>query len=233
MFRNRDVTALLAASLEGSVPTEAALRNMVREVNRRDIWEEPLDRLTYVVFDTETTGFDWRTDALIEVGAVRVEGRKVCEERFFSSLVALEPGRRLPDPIRDMTGLTEEDLRLAPDIREVLSGFIAFCADAVLVAHHAQHDVNFLNVSLSKWYGVQLPFRIVDTAQVARKLWPGCEAVTLDDLVARMDISPLDRHRALNDALLTARIWSGLMDLCIQKGLTHWGEFFTWLRSNT
>lgn len=230
LLRNRDVTALLAASREGSAPVEAALRDMVREINRRDIWEEPLDRLTYVVFDTETTGFDFRNDALIEIGAVRVEGAEVREEQTFSSLIALEPGRRLPEPVRRITGLTEEALQGAPGVGEVLSKFMTFCADSVLVAHHAQHDVNFINVSLEKLYGVRLPRRVVDTAQVARKLWPEMGAATLDCLIERMDIPALERHRALNDALLTARLWTVLMKVLLRKGLERWGEFFTWLR---
>ncbi|MDI3256516.1 MAG: exonuclease domain-containing protein [Kyrpidia sp.] len=232
LLKNRDVTALLAASTEGSAPAEAALRSMVREINRRDIWEESLDRLKYVVFDTETTGFDWRSDALIEIGAVHVEGREVNEERSFSSLIALEPGRSLPEPVRRITGLTEEELRGAPNVGEVLSKFMVFCGDGVLVAHHAQHDVNFLNVSLSKLYGIQLPLRVVDTARVARKLWPDSGEATLDYLIERMDIPPLNRHRALNDALLTARIWSVFLGVCMRKGITRWGEFFTWLKSD-
>lgn len=232
LLKNRDVTALLAASAEGSVATEAALRQMVREINRRDIWEEPLDRLTYVVFDTETTGFDWRTDALIEIGAVRVENGQVREDQTFSSLIALEPGRRVPEVVRRITGLSEQELWRAPKVQDVLSRFMAFSSDAVLVAHHAGHDVNFLNVPLNQFYGIELPRRVVDTAQVARRLWPDTGEATLDYLIERMAIPPLTRHRALNDALLTARIWSVFLTLFTRKGLTRWGDFFTWMKTD-
>ena len=95
----------------------------------------------YVAFDLETTGLSSQHDEIIEIGAVILkEGREV--DRFQSFV---DPGRLLTQKIVDLTGITDEMLKGAPGIGEVLPRFLAFCGDRPLVAHNADFDVGFVS----------------------------------------------------------------------------------------
>ena len=98
----------------------------------------------YVAFDLETTGLSSQHDEeIIEIGAVILkEGREV--DRFQSFV---DPGRLLTQKIVDLTGITDEMLRGAPDIGEILPRFLAFCGDRPLVAHNADFDVGFVSAA--------------------------------------------------------------------------------------
>ena len=104
------------------------------------------DRL--VLFDTETTGLDFRRDEIIEFAAVVVENRSgvptVVQE--YDELVALTPGTFVPLPIEQLTGISTQDLRerglpkarVAQDITQMLRG------NTLLLAYNAQFDLLFL-----------------------------------------------------------------------------------------
>ena len=97
----------------------------------------------YVAFDLETTGLSSQHDEIIEIGAVILKaGREV--DRFQSFV---DPGRLLTQKIVDLTGITDEMLRGAPDIGEILPRFLAFCGDRPLIAHNADFDVGFVSAA--------------------------------------------------------------------------------------
>ncbi|HHH82498.1 MAG TPA: 3'-5' exonuclease, partial [Chloroflexi bacterium] len=78
-----------------------------------------------IAFDLETTGLDPARDAVIEIGAVRFRGDRV--EAEWSTLI--NPGRPLPNPIIELTGINDEMLAQAPRITEVLDDLHAFVGD--------------------------------------------------------------------------------------------------------
>ena len=56
-----------------------------------ELWNE-FDRL--VVFDTETTGIEFGTDRIIEIGAAALENGE--EQGSFNALIRLPAGQTLP-----------------------------------------------------------------------------------------------------------------------------------------
>jgi DNA polymerase-3 subunit epsilon len=100
-----------------------------------------------VVLDTETTGFDFATDRVVEVGCVElVHGAPT--GRTFHAYV--NPRRSVPQAAVDVHGLTDAFLADKPPFTTIAPDLLAFLAGADLVAHNASFDVGMLNVEL-RW----------------------------------------------------------------------------------
>ena len=94
----------------------------------------------FVAFDLETTGLSSVTDRIIEIGAVILKnGQEVDRFQTF-----VDPERPLERKIVDLTGITDEMLKGAPKIEEVLPKFLEFVGDRVLVAHNSDFDTGFI-----------------------------------------------------------------------------------------
>src|SRR5215831_6826567 len=122
--------------------------------------------LTFVVLDLETTGGAPDGNGITEVGAVKVRGGEVLGE--FGTLV--NPGSPIPPFITVLTGISEAMVLPAPRIEEALPALLEFLGDAVFVAHNAPFDTGFLKAAC-QLHGHRWPSpRVVDTAQLARRL---------------------------------------------------------------
>jgi DNA polymerase-3 subunit epsilon/ATP-dependent DNA helicase DinG len=93
-----------------------------------------------VALDIETTGLDWQTDAIIEIGAVRFNGRRI--EAEWSTLI--NPGRRIPPFISQLTGITDQMVLESPPIRSVLADLREFVGDAPILGQNVGFDLSFL-----------------------------------------------------------------------------------------
>ncbi len=96
---------------------------------------------SYVCIDLETTGLDPRRDKIIEIGVVRIErGETVGEWETF-----VNPGRKLPERIVELTGIHDGDLSGAKPIGEVLPELLGFLGEDVLLGHGILFDFSFLD----------------------------------------------------------------------------------------
>ena len=93
-----------------------------------------------VALDIETTGLESQTDAIIEIGAVRFKSRRV--EGEWSSLI--NPGRRIPPFITQLTGISDQMVSESPPIRSVLADLTDFVGDAPILGHNVGFDLSFL-----------------------------------------------------------------------------------------
>src|SRR3954466_1448331 len=107
----------------------------------------PLSAVTFVVLDLETTGGPPDSDAITEIGAVKVRGGEVIGE--FATLV--DPGRGIPPEIVSITGITNAMVYQAPRLDTVLPAFLEFAAGAVLVAHNSGFDVGFIKAACGRY----------------------------------------------------------------------------------
>ncbi len=180
-----------------------------------------LDDTAFVVVDLETTGgTPARGHGIIEIGALRVHGGRVVE--CFDELV--QPGRRLPSFITQLTGITEAMLADRPRIEAVLPRFIAFAAGAVLIAHNAAFDLGFLNAGRLALCGEVFEQPHCCTLRLARRLLPRLRRRSLDALAGHFGIALVDRHRALGDARITVEVFFQLIELLRRHGVLHLGE---------
>jgi DNA polymerase-3 subunit epsilon len=174
-----------------------------------------LEEAELVVFDLETTGLSAARSRICEVGAVRVRALEPIDS--FQSLV--NPGVALPEPVARLTGLREQELRRAPSVASVLSRFLNFAGDELLVAHNARFDHRFLERQLLILHGRRLSEPPLCTAALARRLLEGrLRRVSLASLANFFGVPTRPCHRALPDAEATAQVLVHLIGLAQERG---------------
>lgn len=155
----------------------------------------------YVVVDIETTGGQSQWNRVTEIGAVKLKGNRIVGE--WSSLI--NPGRRIPKNIVQLTGITDEMVADAPPFAEIADEFRSFVGNAVFAAHRAAFDYGFLRAEFER---LERDFRCptLCTVVAARRHFPGLASYGLANLCREFDISLASHHRALCDARATAEI---------------------------
>jgi DNA polymerase III subunit epsilon len=183
----------------------------------------PLDDVSFVVVDLETTGGSPVDDAITEIGAVRFEG----VERVASFQSLVDPERPIPPAITHLTGISDRSVAGAPTLATVLPSFLEFARGAVIVAHNASFDVGFLNANLLRLDYPTLPAPAVCTAKLARRLiWPEVPNVRLRTLAGYFRTRVQPTHRALQDAEATGEVLQGLLDVGHHLGIHTLGELY-------
>lgn len=167
----------------------------------------------YVVFDIETTGFDPHGDRIIEIGAVKLDGIKVIDR--FSAFI--NPQMKIPDKIVELTGITDEMVKDAPFIDEVIVKFKEFAGSATVVAHNAGFDVGFVKQKLAH-IGMSFDNSVIDTLHWSRNILKQQKRHNLKELCKYFQISLENHHRAVDDAEATAEIFKKFIGLVINKG---------------
>lgn len=173
---------------------------------------------TYVVFDVETTGLSAVYHKIIELAAVKVKNGEIIE-RFESFANPHEP---LSAQTIELTGITDDMLKDAPEIEEVLTRFKDFIRDHTLVAHNASFDIGFLNVGFKKLGFGEVKNPIIDTLELARFLYPELKNHRLNTLCKQFNIELLQHHRAIYDAEATGYLLWKLINDVTERGIkTH------------
>ncbi|MDD5949599.1 MAG: exonuclease domain-containing protein, partial [Lachnospiraceae bacterium] len=169
---------------------------------------------TYVVFDLETTGFSAHKDRIIEIGAVKVQDGK--EVEYFSEFV--NPQRPIPFEIENLTHISDNMVKDAPVIEDILPKFMKFCKDAVLVAHNAEFDVSFIEANCER-LGIETDFTVIDTVELAHILLPELGRFKLDTVAKHLKINLANHHRAVDDAGATAKIFLRFVEMLEKKNI--------------
>jgi DNA polymerase III subunit epsilon len=160
-----------------------------------------------IVFDTETTGLDpYQGDRLVEIGCVEIINGFPTGQIFHRYL---NPERDMPEGAFKVHGLSIEFLKDKPLFADVCDDFLAFVADAPLIAHNAMFDLGFINAELDRCKRAALQReRLIDTLMLARRRYPAGPN-KLDDLCGRfnIDLSRRTKHGALLDAELLAEVY--------------------------
>lgn len=189
----------------------------------RDQRSSALRSLTYVVFDTETTGLDPERDEIVQIGAVRVVNGRIVQGERYDTLV--NPGRPIPKGSTKVHGISDDMVATAPSVAEAVAGFHAFARDAILVAHNAPFDLAFLRrASREHDYAFEHP--VLDTVLLSAVLFGGSAVHTLDALAERLDVDIAGnvRHTAIGDALATAQVFVGCVAMLEGRGFDTFGS---------
>jgi DNA polymerase III subunit epsilon len=194
--------------------------------------ETAVTDVRYVVVDTELTGLNEKKDSIVSVGAVRMTGGSIGLGSAFSRLVS--PGSGLSPASIMIHEITPSDVVLKPNIDTVLTEFMEFCGDAVLVGHFISIDLAFINRELKRMRGAPLANAAVDTYSLyewlrKRPAAPGCPSPPNDsrklyDLAKCFGIEVSGAHKALMDAFMTAQLFQRLLPLLARAGVGSAGE---------
>jgi ATP-dependent DNA helicase DinG len=157
-----------------------------------------------VALDLETTGLDPQTDAIIEIGAVRFNGRR--KEGEWSTLV--NPRRPIPAFITQLTGITNEMVMHAPSLAEVLPQLEGFVGRDPVLGHNVQFDLSFVQKQ-----GIFEFNQAVDTFDLASVMLPQASRYSLDALEQQLGLMLPATHRALDDARATHGVYVELTKL--------------------
>ncbi len=176
-----------------------------------------LSDVTFCVVDLETTGTRADSDAITEIGAVKVRGGEVLGT--FQTLV--NPGRPIPPQITLITSLTDAVVSSAPRIEAVLPSFASFVEGTVVVAHNARFDIGFLRAAYERAGREEFRPPVLDTLAIARRLVrdevPNCRLGTLAE---RFGFASQPSHRALDDARATCELLHLLIERAAAWGVT-------------
>ncbi|NQN84124.1 bifunctional DnaQ family exonuclease/ATP-dependent helicase [Streptococcus suis] len=154
----------------------------------------------YAVVDLEATGTG--ADAkIIQIGIVLVENGEIID----SYATDINPYELLDDHIKNLTGITDQQLSQAPDFGQVASTIYDMIGDAIFVAHNVKFDANLLAEALF-FEGYELLTPRVDTVELSQLFFPTFEKYSLGNLAEHLELGLDQAHTAISDAMATARL---------------------------
>ena len=163
-----------------------------------------------IVVDTETTGLEAQQGhKIVEIGCVELQRSVPTGNEFHRYL---NPERDIPESAREIHGIDEDFVKTMPRFGDIALDLLDFFGDAILVMHNAPFDLGFLNAELEHCARPPLANSVCDTLVLAQDRFRG-ERVGLDALCRRyrIDLSERERHGALIDARLLAKVY---LELC-------------------
>lgn len=188
----------------------------------------------YTVIDIETTGYDYKYDSIIEVAALRYRDNILVDT--YTSLIqpnsVYEFDREvdidycvvdnkkvqfIDDSIVQLTGITNDMLKVAPKESAVIRNFIEFIKDDVLIGHNVNFDINFLYDASIAHLGYKLSNNFIDTLRISRKLFPEFKHHRLRDLCNYYGLDHSGAHRSVHDCTVTNSVYQKMQTNIIDK----------------
>lgn len=169
--------------------------------------------MEFIAFDLETTGIQPKTDAVVEIGAVRFDGA----EPVGTFCTLINPGRPIPPEASAVNGISDEMVADQPVIETVLVDLAEFCGDLPLVAHNAPFDFKFL-LNAVETHKAKAPSGIVlDSCALARIVFPGMINYKLGTLVNHFGFPSGNFHRAEVDSVYCGQLFAKIVE-SLEKG---------------
>lgn len=217
----RRVAERLADAMLGSYPefVSESGRWLLRESPAAT--EEPdfaeLASLSYAVVDVETTGNSARLgDRITEIAIVPVDGGEVGEP--FVTLI--NPGRPIAPAVIALTRITQEMVARAPSFESVAPGVAERLKGRVFVAHNARFDWQFVRGEVLRSNGAMLTGETLCTVRMMKAVLPQLRRRNLDALARYFGIEIVNRHRAGDDAVATAKAFTRMLSIARDEGIS-------------
>ncbi len=164
---------------------------------------------TYVVIDCETTGLAPEENEVIEVGLVRICNRTITHS--YTTLI--KPIHAIPMMITDITSITNSMVEGMPRFNEVAQTILDFIGTDVVIGHNVSFDISITNASLRRGGFPIISNETLDTILLIGLVHPTQESYKLPDLADTFHLKcGGESHRALDDALMTARLYLLIME---------------------
>tara|TARA_Y100001970_G_scaffold139990_1_gene172361 strand:- start:3680 stop:4345 length:666 start_codon:yes stop_codon:yes gene_type:complete len=165
-----------------------------------------------IVLDTETTGLSVKEGhRIVEIGCIELDNLVPTKNIFH---FYLNPERKVSEKAFQVHGYTDEFLSTKQKFIEIADDFLNFIKDKKIIIHNAEFDIGHLNNELSLIGKQKINnSTIIDTLELARNKFPG-SGISLDALCKRfrIDNSRREKHTALIDCELLAKVYINLID---------------------
>ena len=158
-----------------------------------------------LVLDTETTGLNFNSDKLIEIGIVELKDN-VLTQNYFHEYI--NPEMKISLSAQKIHGISNDFLMDKPTFSKIAQKFLDFIKDDVLIIHNAEFDINFINNELQDCGLDKIKNYIIDTIKIAKTEFPG-QTVSLDSLCKKLSVTNTRQnyHGALLDANLLSKVY--------------------------
>ena len=165
-----------------------------------------------IVLDTETTGLSVRDGhRIVEIGCIELDNLIPTKNIFH---FYLNPERKVSEKAFEVHGYSDEFLATKQKFADIADDFLNFINDKKIIIHNAEFDIGHLNNELSLVGKQKINnSNIIDTLELARNKFPG-SGISLDALCRRfrIDNSRREKHTALIDCELLAKVYISLID---------------------
>ncbi len=175
---------------------------------------ENIEQVDFVVLDTETTGFRFKTDRILSIGALKIRDGSILAKEAFEVFLQQDTFNTSTVEIHGI--MKKGKIKRISEL-EGLKKLLNLLHNAIIVAHHTAFDVGMLNHALNRHGLPKLMNKSLDTAILFKKSLRASERkkegnYSLDDLADTYSISKTDRHTALGDAYITAIAFLHILD---------------------
>ncbi|MBP3495419.1 MAG: PolC-type DNA polymerase III [Clostridia bacterium] len=168
----------------------------------------------FCVFDIETTGLSFLNDKITEIGAVIVKNGEIIDR--YDTFV--NPKISIPKNIVELTGITDEMVKGAREIKDVLPEFFNFVGDRILVAHNASFDTGFIRRACEE---CEMEFNLtyLDTVALSKYVNPELKRHKLDVIAEHYHLGEFNHHRACDDAEMLGNILMHMFEKLKSEGV--------------
>lgn len=161
----------------------------------------------FVVLDLETTGLSWKSNEIIEMAAIKVKDGQVVAE--FQEYV--KPYGNIPEFITVMTGISDETVKDARKVTDVLPDLLNFIGEDIIVGHNIAFDIGFIRWAHILAFDAPFARNYIDTIKLAKAVCPDQECYKLGYLYETIVQKPItDAHRALGDCKMTLDLFNAI-----------------------
>lgn len=173
---------------------------------------------SFVAFDLETTGINSKVDSIIEFGAIKVVNGQIVDSQEFVFQEYVKPYKReLVEEVQELTGISPDDVKEAREFWDVTPDFMKFVGDDVLVGFNCMaFDCKFM-VRAGRYSHIIINNQYFDVmhyaSQFKEQLGLESKRCSLGVLSKKLNIENPRAHRALADAITTARVYIKLREM--------------------
>ncbi len=183
-----------------------------------------IENTRFIAFDTETTGFDFKKDRVLSIGAVAFTGNYIEVKNNFELYIHQEIFN--PETVK-IHGIRKAGNEKKVTELEAIKAFLDYIKDAVLIAHHAHFDKNMMNEMLLRHGLNKLKNKFIDTGVLYIKskhiiYRDNLPHYSLDNLCDELNVPKVDRHTASGDALITAVVFLKILARLDKRKQLKW-----------
>lgn len=185
-----------------------AIYHTQNTIKSSQLINQAIEDTRFIIMDTETTGFHaYAGDEIISIAMIEYHGLQPTGNTYQTYV---NPQRPIPAESTSIHGIIDNDVQDAPTLEQLLPEILAYIDNAVIVGHHIEFDIRFLNKTLRKFLGLQLQNPWLDTMLLFLAYQKRLGHYQLEDAAADCGIAIHNRHTAMGDAQAAGELFAYL-----------------------